>query len=367
MNGNSKNTSLKLESFWNNNVADRIYHDRTDFSEFAKRPITTGIQKILNVYLKIPFQFSFNLIVLTSLFFSCMILSRIAKKMDSSRQNYLAIYFFILSCPILLGFLGPMHMYDEPVQFFLILLSMLMFIQKKELLAVIIFSIACVSRETSFLLLPYFLINRELSAKQLLWFIPIIVYFLFFFLILDFNLRNQSIDFTTQTRFNFFKENFFDLKTSLVSLINAFLVIGLPLIVATRAYQEETKANRRQIKLFLVIVIVNTILVFITALAKEPRLFLLPLLLIWPMIPSFISKSIAEIRELKLDRVKIIGYILISLILAFAIYQPAVGKIGFLFKSYLSIYTFTIILFSFEITNKKTVFLEDGIDLKHSK
>ena len=182
-----------------------------------------------------PIQFSFNLINYLSLFGFFTLLPILSKKIN--KQDIEDVYilgFALFSYPIIFAFMGSLCSYDDFTQFFFLTLTLICFIDNKKIFSMLFFVVSCITRETSFVFLPFFLvhdvyINRASVLKLCYWLIPIFVYSLFLFFYLEKNTLEHEKGFLLQQRFYAWQSNFRDFnavrETTTLLLMMTFLLV----------------------------------------------------------------------------------------------------------------------------------------------
>jgi hypothetical protein len=356
INGLNRNVGLEVKYLWDSEHADQVLNERAAFSEFARRPITSGIQVLLNQYLEFPYQFSFNLIVFVSLFLSCLVIKNIFSLLNQSYSiAHISIYGFLFSYATLFAFMAPMHTYDEPLQFLFILLAFFFYLKMDSLAAALLFSFACIVRESSFILFPFFLLTEKRSFRlYFYWFLPLLIYVLFFRYALPDWVQRESIYFNSQNRLLGWTENFKNWKSSLISITNLFLVLALPILLIRKNLSRLSNQSRIIFRYSEWLLYLNAFLVLVSGLAKEPRLFALPLVLIWPLLPESVNKIYTSYCKQKVSWLVISLIATLSFMFSFLLFGSALGKGGILFKAYLFVYLLVWLSLLFNLHKEKS-------------
>lgn len=144
------------------------------------------------------------------------------------------------------------------------------------------------------------------------------------------------------------KYNFQNLRYAIETITGFILVYVLLLVIVFKkaSLDQRFKAEK---KAFIVSLIINTIIVVVSTKARETRLFVLPLVFIWPIIGYYFSRmkfekitfSAKNILIWLISLGAIIGY-------SFGLYWPTEGgNSGNLFNEYLLIYLLVVVYFSF--------------------
>ncbi len=336
-NGKQRNENFRIAPLWDNDSAALFYKDHITFHEFARRPLTTSAQRILHDALHLPYQAAFTLIAVCALAGCCYFLALISDAWNNdSGSGRIAIIAFLSSFTTLFAFLRPMHSYDEPLQFMLLLISIYCLDRNSNFVSILAFVTACITRETSFLLWPYFLWAAK-KWKVAWWLAPPAFYVGWLLMAAPASLA-EAITFTKSTRLLGWTENFAGLSRSIASVTNLILVVGLPLLLLWRHYYRFSQKDRLTIRIAVIVIAINSVMVFAFGLAREPRLFALPMILLWPLLPAPILQAYDDLRRSMPSKV-FIGAVL-SAAFAFAVYEPAGVRMGYLFQAYLALYLF---------------------------
>lgn len=289
------------------------YHK--EFGPFARRPFTTwaieATSEIFNMRLGvafIPVNFFF-------LFLSGVLIYFLSIQLNANkRQGLLNMVCYFLTFSILFAFFPPVFSYDEPLQYCFILLGLIAFVQKKWPLYVVFFTLALITRETTVLLLPALLlflpgfhpsVKKFVAIKHLrlyvLLLLPLLGYGIFIAIYLW---KFQLVDATKAemlSRYSCFLENFENTKNSVESVVSFVLCLGTFLYFAfiflTRKNTE--LFQKKFVYAFLLTILINTPIVFLSSFARESRLFALPLFFIWPMFSSLFGKEIRLLFSLR--------------------------------------------------------------------
>jgi len=150
---------------------------------------------------------------------------------------------------------------------------------------------------------------------------------------------NPGIDFLVERRFLAWQENFKDFSRTSETLFSLFMVLGIPLQVVRWIISkcELSRGRRAWISWAFGITLFNTVIVLAAGLAREARLFALPLLLLWPILP-LAGRSFAKYLE---NSVKNWSYrewsivVVISLGTSLFLYQPSMEGTGWVYRGYL--------------------------------
>lgn len=280
-------------------IAYNIEVHRSMEPAFVRRPLMTwGIDLLERCGFSAGWAFTiggFTLFLLAG-----VLLRRNAAAMGlGDRDGWSAQVAFHLLPTVLMAYFAPIYTYDEPLQYVFLLLALGAYANKRHAWSVVWFSGAMLARESSVLLFPSLLwyawnqavqggtgSRRSFLARAVVLVLPLLVYatFLLYYLpaagIVDRSREDLG------GRFSFFDCNFGDGDMAGESLCFAFLAVGLPVfLIARYALSTACSAdNRRWVKAFLIGLVLNTAVVLVATKAREARLFVLPLMLVLPLL-----------------------------------------------------------------------------------
>ncbi len=339
------------------------YHE--EFAPFARRPLTSWCIEGTSKLFDLKLGYSFIIVNFFFLFLSGVLIFMVSHKIGARRiQTYGNLFAYFLSYSILFSFFPPVFTYDEPIQYCCILLAFLALLERKWLLYIVLFTLALIARETSVLLLPGFIYSfagtKDNNAKRTfgldiknsgLIVLPVLFYGAF----LAFYLSTTNSWSVTQgelsQRFSCFLENFENEKNSVESITSFFLAIGTFFYLAIFALKNrELKITyKKYLHAFLLTLALNSPIVFLTAFARESRLFALPLFFIWPLVAQLIegsfsrSSGIRTYQQLRNNKIFIVLFFLFNILnylYCFEYYK----KLGLGENTYFAEYLFCMLL-----------------------
>ena len=364
VNGVRKGINLSIKNLWTNKNAGEELKWRWHHHVFSKRPATTGIQRVLKNKFNIPVQFSFNLIAALSLFLTGVLLTLITKNFAGQRygSNIIILSFFYLSFPVFFAFYPRINSYDDPLQYLFLLLTIYLLLNNKFIFSIGAFSLACITRETSFLFYPIFAIHllkgpniKSIIKPSIILLIPPLAYLLVMKAITGSNSNLISTYYLVNTRFYFWKYNFSDAYKSFETFYTIIITTGIPFFLFFIKKVKLQYSQEQYLKISKIIFILNTLLVLISARAREARLFFIPVLLFIPLLPYYIDYFYSILRSYKSILNKYLAIILLSGMVLSILYDPDIGFASYFFKMYGFIYLIVLgIMVSFELKWIKT-------------
>lgn len=353
INGLSKND---FSSLIDNEHATMVFEGRYNLSYFRARPFVLEFQRLLNTYLDFPYQLSFNVInfIFLGLFFICTSYFPIVKQ--SNRLYGLPIIFMVLM-PVLFAYLPSVWTYDDMVQYVLLWLFLYYLFEHKLGLSVLFLSIACIARETSLLfyliVLSFYWIEVEKPSWKhlILWSIPVLTYTVFLKFYLPHQLFDKSNQFLLSTRFIAWTENFKNHQATreTITIVVTMVVPFFYFLVIKYQNSKQLKLKRWSLVL-MAFILINCLVVCVTGLAREFRLFMLPLLPILPFIYHDVMAAIKNvIRHRMILGWQLILLVLFSFVFSFWFYTPKFYNIGVIFQMYIFAYfsLFSVVAFNY--------------------
>lgn len=325
-----------------------IHLHKTDLT-FKKRILTTGLTELTAKLFDIRPSMAFVILnsVLTVL--NGIILGFLSLSITKSLKNALfGLFAFYLSFPILFSYFHPIYTYDEPLQYTFLLGSALLWIRGKKFLSFILIILATLTRETTLIIIFFypFIFNYENRAlidklREGILFV-LVTTFLFVFYIKYFN---WTFNYELDHRVNAILSNFGSNERTIEGLTSFFLVTGLPVLIILISGNCFSKIKRP----LLLAILTNSIIVFLTANAREARLFYLPIVMFLPFAGAFIEGYVSVIGRFKMRGFNKIlvavftVYIVFWIWFSFYVFDSSIGNSGEgLFKAYLFIYSILI-------------------------
>ncbi|CAM4390813.1 EpsG family protein [Zobellia roscoffensis] len=273
------------------------YHK--EIAPFARRPLTTLLIESTQQLFSFRAGYAFILVNFLLLGFSGVLIYLLSLVLKATKeQGLINMLVFFTSFSVLFAFFPPVFTYDEPLQYCLLLMACIAFVKRKWFWYMVLFSLAMVARETSVLLLPALVLllpgmqnhprkklGLNLKKNSLIIISPILFYgcYIVFFIYHQRLLHSTHTEITS--RYSCFLENIENTRNIVESIVSIFITLG-PFLYFSYFYlkrkNSETWKNNF-VHAFLLTALINTPLVFMTAFARESRLFALPLIFLWPM------------------------------------------------------------------------------------
>jgi hypothetical protein len=328
--------------------------------------MTSFLINTVHSILNISYGNSFVLVNFALLFFVGIVLYVLSREWKYTHKEALfSVFLFFLSFSILFSFFSSIYSYDEPFQYLCIFLALIFWYRKQYILFLIFFTAAVICRETTLFLVPALFLfpldkdpySRKFSPwkwkRIFIFIIPTLAYVLFkkFFLSHHFFVENLA-DYTSK-RLDHFFFNFQNVQYGVESIVLFFLVL-LPSLLLIIAYKKEllkNKFERKLVQAFVLTFIINTMLVFFTARAREARLFALPIVFLWPIFGKYFVQLIEDCKRLyktkKLSSKRIFQIVILfilSLYIGFRYEPTAAGNFEVGYHIYAAIAFFSFFL-----------------------
>ncbi|NRA10534.1 MAG: hypothetical protein HRT57_01100 [Crocinitomicaceae bacterium] len=316
---------------------------------FSNRTVTTYLIHFVSDLTLLRIGKAFILVNFFFFFLSAYLIGLISFRFNKSKLfSALNVLVFFLTFSNFFIFFSPIYTYDEPIQYAFIFLSFLALIRNNLIGFSVLFGLALITKETSIVLLPgFYLLFNQLMKKEvfsklklILTFVsPILIYAVYVFFC-----TSPESNLMIGGRFGLLNYNFQNFQFGIESILSFVMVVGFSLYLYLRTFKfDKRKMVGTFRNAFVVTLIINSILVFGMAYAREARLFALPLIFAWPILSTlFFGKEFewkikSDIRTFLLGTVTILigfaTYYGVSLI-----YDPVIGSgAGGCFHLYFSI------------------------------
>lgn len=341
-------------------VSQIRYHQ--EFAPFARRPLTSMLIEGTSGVAGITLGEAFVLVNFLLLYICGLLVFKVTLKLNGDRkQAILNLVFYFLTFSIVFAFFPPVFTYDEPLQYCLLLLSILALIHNKWAYYIFFFFLALVARESSVFLLPGIviiglgsgLVSRKVTSglevrKWFLLFLPLALYAVYLVLFLWYTGLWQETSELARGRFQCIYENFGSLDSALETVFSFILVLG-PVLYLFLMAQRSLSFNgmqKRYIKAFFFVIVINTPIVMLATLAREARLFALPLIFLWPLVGQLFGKEMAMMCKARLymecfcslrNILYLIGAVILNYWISFKLYLPSFPTEDNFFNEYLFI------------------------------
>jgi len=351
---NENNTKLS-----NVFLASQIrYHQ--EFAPFARRPLTSLLIEATSGVFGVTLGESFVLVNLLLLWISGILIYALSLRLNASKgQAMFNLVAYFLSFSILFAFFPPVFSYDEPLQYCLILLSILALIRGKWKYYVPLFLMATIARESTVFLWPGLVVifsglslktnnkwTSMVKKKLLLLFLPLPLYGIYLGVFIWATGIWKETSEVVANRLSCYFQNFGTYASSVETIVSFFLVLGpalyfLYMSIKPKAY---TILEKKYILAFLLALVINTPIVMAATLARETRLFALPLFFLWPLAGQLFGKDLTLLLKprLYLDCLRdwrysfvLVGLCLLIYMVSFKLYVPSFPSKDNFFNEYL--------------------------------
>lgn len=282
------------------------YHK--EFAPFARRPLTTLLIEQVSNSLGLTLGKTFIWVNFSLLFLAGPLLFRLSRVMDSGYvKGIMNMIIFFLSFSVLFAFFPPIFSYDEPLQYCLLFAGLTCFLKGQWLGYVLWFTAAMVARENTAFLIPGLLVlvkNLHLRYQKahamgrwtpfLLVGLPVLLYTVFLVVFIERSDLWTPMQIEFGDRLFSIHENFRDPQSSIETLTSIVLTLGMFVyFIFGRFGHTPEKTEKKLVQAFVLSCSINTIIVLLAALAREARLFSLPLIFLWPIMGQYCSSEIS--------------------------------------------------------------------------
>lgn len=334
------------------------YHQ--EFAPFARRPLTSmlieGVSSVFGTTLGEAFVLvNFLLLYICGL----LVYSTSLRLNGSTKQALFNLLFFFSSFSILFSFFPPVFTYDEPLQYCLLFLTLLSLYSNRWGFYVLSFFLALVARESSAFIFPGIVViglgsglvsvqdrSYQEIRKWMLLLLPLVLYagyLVLFFWFAD--LWDQTTE-VESSRLQCIIDNFGTFARTVETVFSFILVLG-PVSYLLFIAQRNMHFNgmqKRYIRAFFLALIINTPIVMLATLAREARLYALPLIFLWPLIGQMFGAELALMCRPKLyrscfghlrNKLYLLGSQLLNYWISFKLYVPSFSSDNNFFNEYL--------------------------------
>ncbi len=347
---------------------------------FIRRKVTTLLIDFCSNIFSINIGSAFVLVNFTLLFFSGILIFYLSRRFTNNYiLNMYSLYAYYLCFPIFFMFFPPVYSYDEPLQFCLILFSLICYYRDNYLIFAIVFGTSLIVRESGVILLPalffVFVYNwgeslyqniksKEFWVRSLSIVMSLIIYLFYLLFFIKTNASNQASKEYFLQRFSYIKWNFQSAIYSIESIGGFLLIFLVPLsFLFINRFQKSqlTVKNKKMLYAFFITLLINTLVVYMNTKSREVRLFLMPLFFLWPIFGTLFYENFKLIfkmfsfKSLFLSGRRSIFFViafLINAVLSFGIYRTTIGPRVGVFNLYLFFSFSVVILFYFFLVEK---------------
>ncbi len=330
---------------------------------FARRPLSTFLFEKTSSTTHLQMGTSF-ILVNFCLFFLCGIaLYYFSLQLSlTTAEAVFSQMIFYSGFTVLCAFFNTNYTYDEPLTYLCFILSLIAFFKNKTILFFLFFLLSCLCRESGYLFLPIFLFltfqKNDVTERYKITILHTIGFVFVMILHAVFLKMVYPSFFTIQShqelssRMDLFEFNFQDIKYGRETIFSFFLVNAIPLYLLLQFWSDIKKVTleKKLASGFLFLLFCNTLIVIFSTIARESRLFALPLLLIYPLLGKYLLLEMKRFRTGKLAKLDfpILAMIILNIAVLFLahwyffkVYETTIHPKQF---NYNCEYLFTIVL-----------------------
>lgn len=270
---------------------DMVQYHQTEPS-FARRPLLTQSVLQLSTWFQWPVAPVWLALQLLGWCATAVLLYFLA---GAGKVGWWSQLFFFTGFSVLFSWFPPVYTYDEPLQYSLLLGMLLAFKHEKLVVAMALFGTSLWSRETGWLLWPALVWLYGMRSAKSWTFFGFSAFWLVLYLLWWFYSGNRGTGLQQPAeevllRLTLWKVNVGSDRWG-ESLWTMVLVLGLPLLLSWRAGAHWPVRMRQA---FWLAVLLNTAVVLLTSVAREARLFALPLLFAWPYLGESLRLGLVQ-------------------------------------------------------------------------
>jgi hypothetical protein len=269
-----------------------------DFPPFAVRPVTTKCIEGVEHFFHVSPVSSFMIVNFGALFVCGLLLACISKQLSPGiGVTIVSITTFYFSFSVALAFFNPLDTYDEPLQYVCIFAALAYLMIERYALFAVAVTLACCTRESSLILAPsvmllaYGMGPPDHRIRRLLMTVSagavsialFVIWKIFF--VASRGLSIPAMEYVSTELLTHWNRNTSTLRECAETVSMCFAVLALPMYLIAHLLRSgrATKSQRSFAFATVMGVCLNTAIVLFTGLAREARLFALPLLFFWPI------------------------------------------------------------------------------------
>lgn len=341
---NFKTATINLEE---DHFSDVYMQQVVDYHKehpvFARRVLSTYLIKTTQEKFGLSIAQSFSVINFLLIFLSGLLVFYMAKIIGMNQHSALLSQLIYHLCfSVFFAFFRTNYTYDEPMQYFFCLLALTFIIKERFFMLVVSLFFALLARESSIVVFPsmfflyYFLYQEKLRfdfqfiKKGLLFTIPVVMYLIFYIYHLStFEAGVEENYDELNVRFSQLMYNFQNVQFSIESIALFIIISGLPVVLLLAQSKEVLNDEKYKFRLaFWVALVLNTIMVYVSARVNESRVLALPLIFLWPLVGNYALNCWNQIKHRTTKKVLIylipvmVFMALVSYYIAIRIYQP---------------------------------------------
>lgn len=332
-------------------VENSFFEDDTTFRlhnpEFGRRPLMVNLMSRTHSITQLPYPLIFIFYQFCAYLGICYLLRKTSEYFDRTISWAAAVLPFALLFPNIFLFTAHAHTYNDLFQYIALLALINCLLRSKLILSGFFFFIAIVIRETSILFLPFFaaflFFEKEIGVFRAILYPVLLVLSAIATVVFltDSQLIQDSLVINATHRWSNWQVNFSDVKATSETLWLTILICA-PSAWICYSFQNRLVKNKLAFQMILwwiVTLLFNTILVYVSAYAREARLLFLPNLIVLPVLATYWQELITRIRLADLMTVRTFGVILFAAAFAQITYIPSVGGTGYVYRLYLLLWT----------------------------
>lgn len=330
----------QLNDNWSTGIKDRFAAgvERWEYevnvhktlSAFASRIFTTSILDFFKETLGIPYVVAYTMISALAYLLCGIVIVKISKHLKfSPGATALSVSLFYLNFANLFHQMRPIYTYDDPFQILFILLGTYAVLRKNVFVLLVSSFLASYVRESSVFIFPAWICLTWFRERSLKWtgavFATLFISGIFYLIANHYTqiatgVLEANKEYMKNSRLAHFKVNFGSLSMGIVSILSAVNMLLFPIGITVIHRKELFSRQKSWVYPFLIVLLINTPIIIGVTLARESRLFILPLIFMWPLFGPLLLSWLREIGSNKAVKTTfLIGCASYSLFVAAAI------------------------------------------------
>ena len=336
----------------NSSLLEADTQSRLIEAEFGRRPLMVNLLKYGNEWTDISQTLLFCIYQAIGYLLVCYLLQKIAWHIDPASSWGATILPYALLFPSIFLFVAHAHTYDDLFQYAAILAFLYYGLKRMPFPAVVLLCIACIIRETSVLFLPVYVAlfwsktTLRNYALLLLAIAALVIACTTVYIYAGPELIAESYAINTGGRWMNWQVNFADYAAASEVIWLTLFILGPSAFIVIRNWPalHAQKFSSVLIYCYLYLIASNTVLVYLTAYAREARLLLLPNLVVFSLLAPYWRQYVRVARQ-RYQKVNVnLPLAALLVVMVPLSYIPSVGGTGYFYRFYALLWTIAMII-----------------------
>lgn len=331
----------------NDSLLEADTQSRLIEAEFGRRPLLVNLLKYGKEWTGISQTLLFCIYQAFGYLLVCYLLQQLAWHIDPTLSWASTILPYALLFPSVFLFVAHAHTYDDLFQYAAILGFLYYGLKQMPFPAAVLLCVGCIIRETSVLFLPVYVAmfwntpKLRNSSIILLAIAAFLIACTAVYLYAGHELIAESYAINTGGRWTNWKVNFADYAAASEVIWLTLFILGPSAFIVIRNWPALTASKTSSVLIYCYVYLVatNTLLVYLTAYAREARLLLLPNLIVFFLLAPFWQQYLRVGKQQYQKFNFSIPLLLLLIILVPLSYIPSVGGTGYIYRFYALLWT----------------------------